>query len=200
MKMEAAGKRRYRMVARAESAQATAERVLTVALALFTERPYEEVSLDTVAEQAGVTKQTILRRFGSKEELFAGAMELAITQIEPQREAAPVDDIAGAVANIVEHYERWGENRLRMISQEERIPIVAANVKEGRAYHLEWVERTFPALIAGLRGAERRRRVATLAALTDVFMWKLLRRDQGLSRAETERTLVELIDNLNGGE
>jgi hypothetical protein len=38
-----------------------------------------------------------------------------------------------------------------------------------------------------------------LVAITDVYTWKLLRRDLGLSRAETERTLSELIMALEGG-
>jgi hypothetical protein len=33
-------------------------------------------------------------------------------------------------------------------------------------------------------------------AICDVYTWKLLRRDAGLSRAQTQRALVELIDGL----
>jgi hypothetical protein len=63
---------------------------------------------------------------------------------------------------------------------------------------LQWVERTFAPLIEGLTGAARERRIAALVALTDVYTWKLLRRDLGLSRSDTERTLVELINKLEG--
>jgi hypothetical protein len=110
-----------------------------------------------------------------------------------QREATPVGDVAGAVANVVEHYERWGRNRLRLLSQEDRIDLVAEHVRGGRAYHVTWVEQTFAPQLAGLRGPARKRRVAALVAATDVYTWKLLRLDLGLSRVETERTLVELI-------
>jgi len=34
--------------------------------------------------------------------------------------------------------------------------------------------------------------------VTDVYTWKLLRLDRGLSRAETERTLVEMANKLDG--
>jgi hypothetical protein len=60
------------------------------------------------------------------------------------------------------------------------------------------VERTFAPLFEGVHGPARKRRVAALVALTDVYTWKLLRRDLGLSRSETERTLAELIQNLEG--
>jgi AcrR family transcriptional regulator len=191
-------KRPYRMVARADAARATANRVLDVALELFTERPYEDVSVEEIAQRAEVTKRTVLRRFGSKEALFLAAMELGGREEMRARDEAPVGDFAGAVANVVAHYERWGANRLRLLSQEDRIPVVAEDVEIGRQYHWSWVERTFAPLIEGLTGAARERRIAALVALTDVYTWKLLRRDLGLSRSDTERTLVDLIHKLEG--
>jgi AcrR family transcriptional regulator len=191
-----AAKRPYRMVARAEAAKATSTRVLDAALELFTDHQYEDVSLEAVAGLAGVTKQTVLRRFGSKEDLFVAAMDHVGEGVMRQRDAAPPGDVKAAVTNLLDHYEGWGENRLRMLSQETRIPIVAKNVREGRAYHLSWVERTFAPQLVGREGMARKRRIAALAALTDVYTWKLLRRDLGLSRAATERTLVELIEEL----
>ncbi len=187
------------MTARAEAAGATAARVLDVAVELFTERAYEDVSLEDVAERARVTKRTVLRRFGSKEALFLAAMEHAVRAEVRRRDAAPVGDVAGAVANVVGHYERFGANRLRLLSQADRIAVVAENVQAGRQYHWSWVERTFAPLIEGREAAAQKRRIAALVALTDVYTWKLLRRDLGLSRADTERTLVELINKFDGG-
>jgi AcrR family transcriptional regulator len=191
-------RRPYRMTARADAARATASRVLDLALELFTEKAYEDVSLEEVAGRAGVTKRTVIRRFGTKEALFVAAMQSVEPEITRQRGSAPVGDVAAAVDNVVEHYERWGANRLRLLSQEDRIPVVARVVEDGRRYHGSWVERTFAPLLDGLRGAARRRRVAGLVALTDVYTWKLLRRDLGLSRADTVRTIVEMIGQRKG--
>jgi AcrR family transcriptional regulator len=194
MKMEqGASKRRYQMTARAEAAQSTADGVLDAAIALFTDKAFEDVTLDEVAQRAGVTKRTVLRRFESKELLFVTAMDHAVDKMVRQRAAAPMGDVPGAVANIVEHYERWGTNRLRLLSQEDRIELVAEHVRGGRTYHRAWVEHNFAPRLAGLVGQARKRRVAALVAATDVYTWKLLRLDLGLSRAETERTLVEII-------
>ena len=198
MKDAEATQRPYRMAARAEAAAATAERILDAAVDMFTERPYEDVSLDLIAADAGVTKRTLLRRFESKEALFGVAMQRAVGEMVAHRDAAPVGDVPGAVANVVGQYERWGTNRLRLLAQEDRIPVVAEWVQGGRAYHWDWVARVFAPQLAGLRGAARKRRVAALVALTDVYTWKLLRRDLGLSRVETERTLGDLIDKLTG--
>ena len=47
-------------------------------------------------------------------------------------------------------------------------------------------------------GKARRRVVNALHAATDVYTWKLLRRDLGVTRAETERTMVRLVDGTLG--
>ncbi len=198
--MEARADRRpYRMSARAEAAEATVARVLSVAVRLFTDNPYDDVSLERVAAEAGVTKRTVLRRFGSKETLFGEAMTVARDEMIAHRQTAPIGDVAGAVANVVGQYERWGKNRLRLLEQEDRIPLIAEWVRGGREWHWGWVERVFAPQLEVLRGAERKRRHAALVVLTDVYTWRLLRLDLRLSRADTERTLVDLITRLEGG-
>jgi AcrR family transcriptional regulator len=191
-------RRPYRMQARAQAIEATTRRMLEQAFELFTEKPYEDVSLDEVAHRSGVTKRTVLRRFGAKEHLFAAAMDLASSELRRHRSEAPVGDVAGAVHNVIDGYERWGANHLRLISQEDRIPVVREMVERGRRGHREWVQRTFAPLLEGLGDAAQRRRVTGLVAITDVYTWKLLRLDLGLSQAETERTLIDLIVALKG--
>jgi AcrR family transcriptional regulator len=194
-----ARRRPYRMTVRAEAAEATVRRVLEVAVRLFTDNPYDDVSLERVAAEAGLAKRTLLRRFGSKEALFGEAMNMARDEMIAHRQAAPIGDVPGAVANVVGQYERWGTNRLRLLEQEDRIPLIAEWVQGGREWHWGWVERVFAPQLKGLRGAGRKRRVAALVVLTDVFTWRLLRLDLKLSRADTERTLVDLISRLEGG-
>ena len=41
--------------------------------------------------------------------------------------------------------------------------------------------------------AARARTIHALHAATDVYTWKLLRRDLRLTRAETERTMADLV-------
>src|SRR3954468_7954965 len=193
-----ADRRPYRMGARADAAEATLKRVLDVAVRLFTDSPYDDVSLELVATEAGVSKRTVLRRFGSKETLFGEAMTMARDEMIDHRQAAPVGDVPGAVANVVGQYERWGANRLRLLEQEHRIPLIAEWVQGGREWHWGWVERVFAPQLKGLRAAERTRRHAALVVLTDVYTWRLLRLDLKLSRTDTERTLVDLIKRLGG--
>jgi AcrR family transcriptional regulator len=197
--MSVAAKRPYRMTARAEAAQRTAERILDAATEVFWERPAEQISLDEVARRAGVTKQTVLRRFRNKDGLMAAAWEHAFERVREEREDVDPADVAGAVGALVGHYERVGDGVLRMLAEEDANPGLRAIADRGRAYHAEWCERVFPSALARRGGAERARRHAQLVAVTDVLTWKLLRRDSGLSRSQTELALRELLEPLTGG-
>ncbi|HJQ27866.1 MAG TPA: TetR/AcrR family transcriptional regulator [Rubrobacter sp.] len=191
-------KRVYRMGARADAAEETRRRIMEAVIGLHMERYYDQISLDDVARRAGVTVQTVLRRFGSKDGLIDVASEWARGRVVGQRGEAPVGDIAGAVENLVDHYEEWGESSLKLLAQEDRVPAFRKATDAGRALHYEWVERTFEPLLAERGGEDRERLLAQLIALCDVYVWKILRRDLGLSRGQTELALREMILALKG--
>jgi AcrR family transcriptional regulator len=196
---EAPSKRPYRMQARAEAAAATGERILDAAVAVFWQQPVDDIPLEEVARRAGVSLQTVIRRFGGKQGLFAAAAQRETERVRRQRDQAPVGDLGGAVRNLLDHYEQLGGPVLRLLAQEDRSPALRALADQGRAYHACWCERVFAPALAGLRGAQRARRLAQLIAVTDVLTWKLLRRDRHLSRRQTELALIELLQPLTGG-
>src|SRR5215211_6359280 len=177
-------KRPYRMRARAEAAAETGRRILEAVIELHRERFWDQVSLEDIAERSGVTVQTVIRRVGSKERLIEAAAEEGKSQVVRQRDQAPVGDIEGAVKNLVDHYEEWGDGVLRLLAQEERVAAFRAVTDTGRALHYEWVERTFAPLLAKRTGEERQRLLAELIAICDVYFWKVLHRDLGLSREQ----------------
>ncbi|HEY6712671.1 MAG TPA: helix-turn-helix domain-containing protein [Rubrobacter sp.] len=191
-------KRPYRMRARAEAAAETGRRILEATIELHRERFFDQVSLEDIAERAGVTVQTVIRRFGSKERLIEAAAEEGNRRVTHQRYQAPVGDIEGAVENLVDHYEEWADSALRLLAQEERVPAFRSVTDAGRAFHYDWVERTFAPLLAKRTGTARRRLLAELVAICDVYFWKLLRRDLGLSREQTELAIRETILALEG--
>jgi AcrR family transcriptional regulator len=197
--MNVTARRPYRMTARASAAQATADRVLDATIEAFWQRPSAEVSLEAVARRAGVTKQTVLRRFGSKPALLAAAAERELERVRDERGHVAAGDVAGAVGVLVRHYERVGDGVARLLAEEPRNPPLAALAGRGREYHARWCEEAFAPALERLDGAARRRRLAQLVAVTDVSTWKLLRRDRGLSRREAEVALRELVEPLAGG-
>ena len=182
--------RPYRMRARARAAEATARAITAAARALFAERAYDEVSLPAIAERAAVTVQTVLRRFGSKEELFAAAARERSDQIRADRQAAPPGDIR----HLVAHYERWGDEQAHLLAQEARVPAIRAITDAGRRYHRDWITRAFAPALATLPPATRRRKLAQLTAVTDLATWRLLRHELGLGQDQTAAAIGELVD------
>ena len=186
----------YRQSARAAAAEATRERILDAALELFLVRWFDEVSLRDVASQAGVALQTVVNHFGTKDALFLAAVERYSQSIQDIRNSAAADDVGGAARVLAADYERHGDANIRALFLEHRFPALASALAEGRRWHHEWVERTFPGALAGLSGAARTQRLMALSAATDVTTWKYLRRDHGLSQARTAAVLQELIEAL----
>jgi AcrR family transcriptional regulator len=190
---EPAGARRYRMVARAETAARTHRQILEAAFALYTERDFDQVSLEDVAARAGVSVRTVLRRFGSKEALVDAVAQAGDQAVEDRRQDVAAGDAAAAVRCVVGDYERYGDAIMRLLAQEERVPAFRPIAERGRRLHHEWVERTFAPQLARRRGAARQRLLIELIAITDVYTWKLLRRDMRLHEATTAELLGEMV-------
>lgn len=188
--------RAYTMVARAEATAATAERILDAATEVFWELPTDQISLDEVGRRAGVTVQTLIRRFGGREGLLAAGVQREAEKIQTQRMKAPVGDVALAVHELIDHYEALGDRVLKMLAEEDRLPGLRKIADGGRAVHREWCEGVFAPALSRMRHADRERRLAQLVAVCDVYTWKLLRRQAGLSRRQTELAVVELVDSL----
>ena len=136
-------RRPYRMVARAQAAAATAERILQATADVFWESPTPEVSLEEVARRAGVTVQTVLRRFGSRAGVMAATVEREAARIQTERDRARPGSVQEAVAVLVEHYEETGRKVLRMLAEEARVPVLKDVVDRGRGVHREWCARMF---------------------------------------------------------
>ena len=189
--------RSYRMSTRAAAVEVTRERILQAACDAFMQRWYDEVTLRDVASDAGVALQTLVNHFGSKEALFGAAAERISDTISTLRWSVAVGDLEGAATTLVDDYEQTGDFTLRTLAIEERAPVVQPLIARGRRGHQEWVEHVFAAALAGLRGVDRKRRVAQLVVATDVFTWKLLRHDKGLSRDQTITAIRELVEAMH---
>lgn len=184
------------MVARAAGAAATGERILDAAVEVFWERPSMQLSLDQIASRAGVTVQTVIRRFGGRDGVIAAAIERETARVAAERDPALVATPRDAVRQLVDHYERLGDRVIQMLAEVARTPALRAVAERGQRLHREWCERVFEAALGSLAGPQRERRIAQLVAVCDVHTWKLLRRDAGLSRRQTELALLELIEPL----
>jgi AcrR family transcriptional regulator len=198
--------RAYKQVARAKAQEQTRETLLQAATEEVEQDSWSQASLESVAGRAGVSKQTVLRHFGSKQGLLDAVISRTSSLVVKERNQAPIGDIPGAVANLMRHYERYGDIMVRLLpyrdavvrvmgSESRRNPLTRA-VDHGHEVHEEWVLRTFEPQLSDLDPRTRERRLAQLVAICDVYVWKILRRDIGLERAHVEEAVVEMIERL----
>jgi AcrR family transcriptional regulator len=179
-------KRAYTMVARADAVEATRLRILDSLFQLARTRMFPEIPLDDVAAEAEVSVQTILRQFGSRAELIEATMDYAIERVRLDRDA-PAGDVDAAMRALLDHYEDRGKTALIMLAQETSHPQVERITEMGRHMHREWVEAVFAPFAPDAATTD------LLVVATDVYTWKLLRRDRRLSRRATETRMKLLV-------
>jgi AcrR family transcriptional regulator len=192
--------RRYEMTTRDRARAATREAILDAAVELFAPAWFDQVTLADVAARAGVSQQTVVNHFGSKIGLYlAGISERVAPAIIETRSGARPGDVATAVEAVVADYEVTGDGTFRSVALAERVPELREVVERGRAAHRAWVGEVFGPQLGRTRGQVRERRLRLLVTVLDVATWKVLRRDEGLDRAETATHLRALVDGVLAG-
>lgn len=185
------------MRARADQVERTRTRVMSTVAAMANEKPLLAITLPDIASGADVSVQTVLRQFGSRDGLLDATTEYVTRQVAAERRAQP-GDIDGGLRLLGAHYEDRGDGVLLLLGQERWDARAAAITTRGRMLHRQWVEETFgPHLPED--GRERDELTDLLVVATDVYTWKLLRRDRGLSQAETVHRMRTIITALLKG-
>jgi AcrR family transcriptional regulator len=186
------------MGARATAKAATRLRVVRAVLELSEEKMTIEITLDEVASRAGTTVQTVLRHFGSRDGLLDEAVKVASAEVEQERRADP-GDIEGSVDAVLAHYEKRGDYVLRLLSQEHD-PRIAAVVQPGKDLHRRWVEACFGPQLEARPPADREALTDLLVVATDLYTWKLLRRDRGLDPLTVRARMRQMVSAILSGE
>ena len=192
VKTAPAPRRQYAQVARAAAAEDTAKRIVEAFLDLLMNEWFDDITLDRVATKAGVAVPTIVRRFGGKDGLLAAAVPVLSAQVG-ERRASPPGDIETAVDRLVADYDQVGDSVIRVLAIEARYPVVEALTSEGRRQHRRWVSSVFADSLSALGGPAAERALDALVVATDVYTWKLLRRDMQRSSKESAKTIKGLI-------
>jgi AcrR family transcriptional regulator len=192
----AAKPRPYRQSARSEAAAETGRRIVEAFLARMCSEWMDEITLDAVAQDAGVTVQTVIRRFGGKEGLTQAAAQHLGGEIGTRLDPLEEGDWRGHVKAIFADYERTGDLVLRLLAQQERWPALKPLLDIGRATHRARILKVYRPYLDPLSRHEREIRIPALIMLTDVYSWRLLRRDQGLGLAAATRAVLELVGGL----
>jgi AcrR family transcriptional regulator len=197
--MPAKKRREYDMTARSAKAAQTRDRIAEAAAALYIERGLDDLTLDDVAKRAETTVQTILRAFASKEKLIFAALERSADAGTPVR-ATPPGDLAAGVGALFDLYENIGDYVIGQLADERRHPSLKASLDGGRNGHRAWVRIVFAPQLERRRGSARTQLYNILLVTTDVYVWKLFRRDLALSRSAAESTMRKMLAGVLDAE
>lgn len=184
--------RAYNQVARAATSRETEEQITAAFLRLLKTRWFDEITLDHIADEAGTTRQTIIRRYGGKSGVLAAFVENIDKIIRTHRWKVPVGDIDAAVSILVDQYEDLGPWLIRTLSLEGRFSELRPGIDRGRKGHRQWIAYAFAPWLDKIEGADREKLILELIVVTDVWTWQLLRNDQ----KQEPRKVKELIKNM----
>jgi AcrR family transcriptional regulator len=185
-------RRRYDMTARAAQAEATRGRIRAAAVELYCNAPLEDFTLEAVAGRAQTTVQTVLRAFGTKDELIYAALADMAAGGVFLKPTAP-GDVKAAVSAFFDIYESVGDLVMQRLNEERRRPALTPTLNQGRENHRDGVKTVFAPQLEQSHGAARAQLLTMLVVLTDVYVWKLLRRDMALSRPAAESAVRKMI-------
>jgi len=188
--------RPYVMTARADSAAATRARLIESAAALLALNTFDGMTLEAIAAGAGTTVRTALRIFGSKESLFAVALDrVGEGGFGPVR----AGDLDATLDTLYRFYEKFGDMVIRWLADEPRVPAMRDHLNAGRRNLRAWVGESFAPTLARLEAGARKQTLDALIVALDVYTWKLTRRDFGLSRKAAEAVARRIVAGLTEG-
>jgi AcrR family transcriptional regulator len=191
-------KRPYRQTARAAAAESLRQRIVAAFHDLLLSRWIDEITLDEVALSVGTTRQTVIRLFGGKDGLLQAVMDLVRAQAVPRISMPDEVSARAALESLIAHYEAVGDMVVRFLAQEERHSALRPLLAQGRTEHREWVAQRFGCTQSGMSELERERHITRLIVATDIYTWKLLRRDFGKSQEEVLLLIVSIITKETG--
>jgi len=188
--------RKYEMSVRSKAAEMTSEEIIRVVGELWIKYSIHEITLQMVAQNAGVTVMTILRKFGSKEGLFEAAIKTDTAGIQDVRRESQAGNISQSISILMKEYEYAGLAVIRTLAIENDLPVAAKILKKGRELHMEWCLRIFAQYLPESNDKEYRIMLGALYSATDVYKWKLLRIDLGYSKEETEKIFIKTVRGI----
>jgi len=91
------------------STDARREQLVALGIDIFSERPFDEVSIDDIAVAAGISKGLLYHYFPSKRDFYVAAVRCAAGEMEavtePDPELAPLERLGAALDRYLEYVE-----------------------------------------------------------------------------------------------
>ena len=185
------------MGARAEATRQTRLLIMEAADRLFSERWFDEVSLSDVAKEAGVSQQTVINHFGTKDGLYIqGMVELIGPEITKLRDQVRPGDLDSITRIVCTHYEDYGFGTVRMVAQAGRSDGLDEAIRFGNLAHRDWVAKAFTPQLETMAADQRETTVRLLATVLDAATWYRLRRLEGRTVTQVRADLRHLLEAI----
>jgi AcrR family transcriptional regulator len=141
--------RRIRTRARGRPRRASARKaIVDAALELLAERGFQAATIEAIAERAGVGRNTIYRRWTSKEELIVDALDELVADLDAQ----DGEDVYALLLDWVRDFARvFGDPLYGRI-----LPVVLGELQRNPAFARVYVERVVQPRYSALVGVLRR--------------------------------------------
>lgn len=188
------------MSIRAEQMAANERNIVIALVELWMELPFHEITLDRVAERAGVTVRTILRKYGSKEGLIEACLESEEVQVDSGRHDPEPGEVRAILDVLCEEYEAMYPAVMRTIAAVEQFPVAEKILERGRNYHRQWCALAFSPFLASPGTEAFEAKLTAFITATEIYLWKLLRKDMGKSVEEAKEVLRLLVEGIIAGE
>lgn len=177
--------------------QQNREAVLDALVELFEEGDFTPGTA-RVAERAGISPRSLFRYFDDVDDLHRAAIErsrliavpLTLMDIDP---SAPTRaKVEAFVESRVRLHEAVGNAERAVRASAHRLDVIAAQLREGRAFFRDQARTVFAPELAGERAAL----LPAIDALTSIETYDLYRSTHGLSHARATRALVTALTAL----
>ena len=174
----------------------TERQILEAAGEIIATEDFDALSMRRVASRAGVSLSTVVRHFGTKDALLAALVAHGDDDEERNdlRTKMQPGDVAAAIRVVSGDYEESGQQLMHMLGQEHRFPALSELLDIGRRGHRKWVRWAFAPQLSRRTGSGKGQLEDLLVVTTDVYVWKLLRIDRGLSARATRGAMTEMCE------
>lgn len=191
-------KRAYRSKLRAEQTEATRRRIIDAARRLFAGQSFESVTMERLAEEAGVAIQTLYAAFGSKFNLACAVVQEALASAgvpEIAQTAAAMTDARETLRHVA-HVNRVVDERLLGLDN----ILNAHSMREVAETSAQARERDLSEIAATIFATPQRRADLSredvsdiLVTLTAPLLYRMLVAERGWAPERYEQWLGDLL-------
>jgi len=158
------------------------ERILAAAKDLFAESGFDAVSMNAIAERAGVSKANVFHHFKSKNALYLEILKAACNQSGSQ-----IDQLGNGSGTLIERLRDFSQSHLDNILRDEKISrliqrdLLENGPQRGKEFAEQVFGQNFASLVKILRTGQKKGELrigidpamlATLLIGTDVFFFQ----------------------------